>query len=166
MPAADANVLGWANDRRHAASLRRHIGALLGPDAEIDDLVQVTYERAIRSAADFRGDCPPEAWLRRIATNVAMSALRGRCRKRRLYDAVGRWTGRRATVESPSSAAEVHDLLDRLEPDLRTALVLHHHMGLSQREVAEELGLAVSTVNDRLKAAREALLRILRGSVP
>ena len=166
MPAAEANALDWATDRQHAAWLRRHLGALLGPDADLDDMVQSTYERAIRAAATFRGDCPPEAWLRRIATNVAMNALRGRCRRRRLGDAIGRWVGRRVSVDSLAGAAEVHEMLDRLDPGLRLALVLHHHVGLSQREVAEELGVAVSTVHERLKAARAALLTILRGSLP
>ena len=48
----------------------------------------------------------------------------------------------------------VGDLLDRLTPPMRAALVLREIEGLSYVEVAQILGIPVGTVRSRLSTAR------------
>ena len=54
-------------------------------------------------------------------------------------------------------AGRLHDALERLPFDQRTAIVLREVDGLSYEEIAFSLGLAVGTVKSRLTRARQAL---------
>jgi len=54
-------------------------------------------------------------------------------------------------------ATRLHDALDRLPFDQRTAIVLREIDGLSYEEIAFSLGLAIGTVKSRLTRARKTL---------
>ena len=60
--------------------------AVLGSDGEIEDLVQETYLRALRSLPRFRGDAPVRLWLLSIARRTCADHVRRRQRQRRLLD--------------------------------------------------------------------------------
>jgi RNA polymerase sigma-70 factor (ECF subfamily) len=47
--------------------------------------------------------------------------------------------------------------LRRLSVDQRAVLVLHHHLGLTQKEIADTLGIPLGTVKSRLRYAGEAM---------
>jgi RNA polymerase sigma-70 factor (ECF subfamily) len=47
--------------------------------------------------------------------------------------------------------------VDALEPDLRAGVHLHYYQGLTLQESAEALGVSVSTVKYRIRAALDAL---------
>lgn len=54
---------------------------------------------------------------------------------------------------------------ERLDPDERTILVLHHLEARPLREIAELLAIPEGTVKSRLHTARAALERALRGEL-
>jgi RNA polymerase sigma-70 factor (ECF subfamily) len=57
----------------------------------------------------------------------------------------------------------VRDLVDSLPPDYRQALILTEYEGLTQRQVAEKLGISVSGAKSRVQRAREKVkLMLLR----
>ena len=49
----------------------------------------------------------------------------------------------------------VKELVDSLPPDYRVALILTEYEGLTQRELAERLGISVSGAKSRVQRARE-----------
>ena len=49
----------------------------------------------------------------------------------------------------------VKELVDSLPPDYREALILTEYEGLTQRELAERLGISVSGAKSRVQRARE-----------
>ena len=57
-----------------------HIRRVVVNHEEAEDVLQETFAKAYTSIADFRGDTESSltAWLYRIATNIAISALRKR----------------------------------------------------------------------------------------
>ena len=61
----------------------------LGSDGDVEDLVQETYLRAIRSMGSFRGDARVMAWLMRIGRNVCADHVRIRQRERGLVERLG-----------------------------------------------------------------------------
>ena len=82
---------------------------MLGDRAAAEDCAQEAFERAFRSWKKWRPDAPAEAWLHRIAINVAISQRR-RDRLREV-GAVIRRIGRPVGPPDPASLAERSDLL-------------------------------------------------------
>ena len=130
--------------------------------ATAEDCAQETFERAYRSWNSWRPDAPVEAWLHRIAINVAISDRRHQ-RIRQAGEIIRR-LGRPEPGPDPASVAEHSDMLaamKKLPPKQAAALVLRHFHGYSNREIAAALGVPEQTVASRLGAARKHLQAVL-----
>jgi RNA polymerase sigma-70 factor (ECF subfamily) len=102
-----------------------------------------------------------EAWLHRIAINVAVSHIR----REKVRSAVALL--RRSPAETPGPA-EIGDPdllaeLRALPPKQAAALVLRYVHGYSNREIGQSLGVPERTVASRLAAARAKLQERLGG---
>jgi RNA polymerase sigma-70 factor (ECF subfamily) len=130
----------------------------LGSAGEVEDLVQETYLRAVRSLDSFRGDAPVRAWLLSIARRVCADHVRRRQRGRRLAERLA------LDVPDPSVQASEHldDLLAGIDPDRREAFVLTQLVGLSYEEAAVALGCPIGTVRSRVARARADLVAAVR----
>ena len=136
--------------------------ALLRDRATAEDCAQETFERAYRNWHTWRPDAPVEAWLHRIAINVAISDRRHE-RLRQAGEMIRR-LGRPAPGPDPSTLAERSDLIraiKKLPTKQAAALVLRHYHGYSNREIASALGVPEQTVASRLAAARKQLQAVL-----
>lgn len=130
--------------------------------ATAEDCAQEAYEKAFRRWKDWRPEAPAEAWLHRIAINVAISDRRYQ-RLRQVGEVVRR-LGRPAPGPDPSEVAERSDLLaamKKLPAKQAAALVLRHYHGYSNREIAAGLGVPEQTVASRLATARKHLQAVL-----
>jgi RNA polymerase sigma-70 factor (ECF subfamily) len=145
--------------RLYQASYGRILATLTGvlrDRAAAEDCTQETYVRAFRAWHRWNPEAPVEAWLHRIALNVALSYRR----RLAVADRVSRLLGRPAAVDDPAAQAEWTDMLAALHrlPMLHAAtIVLRHHHGYSNREIAVALGIPESTVASRLAAAKKRL---------
>jgi RNA polymerase sigma-70 factor (ECF subfamily) len=154
-------------DRLYRNTYRRILGTLitlLGDPAAAEDCTQDTFERAYKSWATWRPDAPVEAWLHRIAINVAVSDRR-RHRLRQAGELVRR-LGRPAPTPDPATLAERSDLireLRKLPTKQAAALVMRYYHGYSNVEIAAALGVPEQTVASRLAAARKQLQVTLAG---
>jgi RNA polymerase sigma-70 factor, ECF subfamily len=156
-------------DRLYRNSHDRVLRTILGilrdlPAAE--DCVQEAFVRALRAWPRWRPDAPAEAWLHRIAINVAIS-YRRRERVRALGEIVLH-LGRPApstVAEDPAWSTELLTALRRLPPHQAAVIVLRFSHGYSNREIAVAFGVPESTVASRLGAAKAGLRKELeRGS--
>ena len=140
----------------------RTVLALLGNRAAAEDCAQEAYLRAYRSWARWRPDAPAEAWIHRIAINVAVS------HRRRERLAGVRYLLLRAEAtrySDPIEGIASQDLLRELRalpPKQAAALVLRHLHGYTNREIALALGVPEQTIASRLAAARARLQVRLR----
>ncbi|MCX4242075.1 sigma-70 family RNA polymerase sigma factor [Paraliomyxa miuraensis] len=164
------------------SSHREHLWGLCyrmtGSAADAEDLVQDTFARALeKPPADT--ESPWRPWLARVATRLAIDALRHR--KSRSY--VGPWlpspvetspSRSVAGAGEPASSepdAEVRyglresaslaflRALEALDPVPRAALVLRDALGYSGPETAEILGVSPENARVILHRARKALAR-------
>jgi RNA polymerase sigma-70 factor, ECF subfamily len=146
-------------DRLYRATYQRIFATLmtiLRNPAAAEDATQEAYLRAFRAWKRWKQDAPAEAWIYRIALNVAFSHRR----RERLHE-VGEVIRRlgRAREPDPSETAQP-DLLRELRalpPKQAAALVLRHLHGFSNREIAAALGIPEKTVASRLAAAKVRL---------
>lgn len=139
------------NDRLFAT-----LTTLLRDRAAAEDCLQDVYLRAFRAWPRWRADAPAEAWLHRIAINVAVSHRR-RERLREVGELIRR-------LGPPLNADPRESVVPELVRELRAlpskqaaALVLRHLHGYSNREIAHALGVPERTIASRLAAARRRL---------
>jgi RNA polymerase sigma-70 factor, ECF subfamily len=155
-PGSDADF-----DRLYRASYPRLLGtltAVLADRAAAEDCCQEAFVRAYRAWSGWRPDAPAEAWLHRIALNVALTHRR-RQRLREVGEVLRR-LGRPEAGPDPAAAGERLELtsaLRRLPQKQAAAIVLRHYHGYSNREIAAALGVPERTVASRLAAAKERL---------
>ena len=147
--------------------LRRFAYGLTGSMDEGDDLVQATYERAIRSIDQWQPGTRLDSWMFRIAQNLRYNEVRSaRTRLRHLRpittDDQANCDGVQA-MESRLSLAAVRRFLGRLPDDQRTTLLLVCVEGMSYQEVADTLEVPIGTVTSRLARARIRLREYMNG---
>jgi len=155
-------------ERLYRNSYRRILGTLitmLRDRAAAEDCTQDAFERAFKAWKSWRPDAPAEAWLHRIAINVAINGQR----RERLQEvgAMLRRVGRLTPPADPAALAERSDLvaaLRKLPPKQAAEIVLRHFHGYTNREIAIALGVPERTVASRLAAARSRLQQLLEGT--
>jgi RNA polymerase sigma-70 factor (ECF subfamily) len=141
----------------YQAGFARLVGQLAlvtGDRHSAEDVVQEAFARASARWARLRDYDVPEAWVRRVALNLAANGARGR--RRRLAALV------RLGPPAPAPAADVTDVglaeaLAALPVGQRQALVLHYLVGMPVEEVAATLRVPSGTVKARLHRGRRAL---------
>lgn len=146
-------------DRLYRLTYQRVFATLmliLRNPAAAEDATQEAYVRAFRSWKTWKQDAPAEAWIHRIALNVAFTQRR----RERLFEIgeVIRRLGRPAEAD-PTQINEP-DLvreLRALPPKQAAALVLRHLHGFTNREIARALDVPERTVASRIAAARTRL---------
>jgi RNA polymerase sigma-70 factor (ECF subfamily) len=152
-----AELVALSEDR-----LRRLLARLAGADADVDELLQETYLRAWRQAAQFRGESLPTTWLARIAVNVTLNWRRDR-RETVSLSVFDPARSAAISVRQEQAALDAYEeALAKLPVDLRAVFVLHECEGMSYQQVAEALGCPIGTVMSRLHRARGRLLSELR----
>jgi RNA polymerase sigma-70 factor, ECF subfamily len=123
-----------------------------------EDAVQQTLVTAWRELPTLRDVDRFDAWLRRILVNACYAEARRR----------RRWTNniRVLPADGPTAPDDLATVIDRdrldrgfrrLPPQQAAIFVLHHYVGLTLPEIAEELGVPLGTVKSRLHYATQAL---------
>lgn len=125
----------------------------------LDDAVQDVFLTAHRRLPGFEGRSTPRSWVYGIAVNVAREHRRRRRAQSRVEPLAHEPRADRRDepdhVASRNEAAALLDrLLDALDDDRRSVLVMVEYEQMTVPEVAAALGVNVNTVYTRLRAAR------------
>lgn len=176
---ADADVLvaraqkgdRWAFTelfRRHRSDVARLVYRMMGPSADMEDIVQEVFLQVHRSIGEFRGQAKFSTWLHRVTVNVVLMARRA-ARSRPVL------TGETPTEYEPDAGLAPDEdamrkrrieafrrLLDRLPEKKRTVFELHELEGKTPAEISEIVDAPVLTVRTRLFYARRELAAMIR----
>jgi len=133
--------------------------AFLVDPPSADDLTQDVYARAIASLPSFRGDASARTWVLTITYRTCADELRRRRRRRLLQAQLTTSTGP-AVIHADESIG-VSELIARLDPAERGALVLTQLLGLRYQDAASVLDVPVGTVRSRVARARRQLMHEL-----
>jgi RNA polymerase sigma factor (sigma-70 family) len=130
--------------------------------AAAEDLTVEAFLRAYRAHARFDPALSFGAWMRRIATNLALDHLKRSRRQAPLPDDVAA----AAPAENPGVLRETREQIARafreLSPKLRVVATLALLEEVPYREIAEALGISEVAVRVRLSRATESLRKSLR----
>ena len=144
--------------QRYHQRLCRYLVSMVADADLAEDLAQQTFVQAHRALQ--RGVVPenPQAWLYRIATNAAFSAIRRRRLRSMLPFGADGHAGSR---DDHATSLSQRDLLERAlaclaKPDAASLLLRFQHE-LSYEELAEVLGTSADAAKMRICRARVAL---------
>ena len=124
--------------------------------ADAEDLFQDTWERVLKESRkrDLSDITYAKAWIARICTNLYIDRARKRSRERRAeFDLSEEKEAFLQNIPDPSRKqeyGELYDALERLNPGLKSVIVLKYFYGYSDSQIAVMLGIPEGTVRSRL----------------
>lgn len=150
------------------ADLKRGLVRLLGSDDLAGDALQDTWLRLRR----LEGQAPvlnPRAFLLRMAVNIALNNLRSESRAvprtevDDLLEIADPAAGPERSAEARSEVQALARIIEGMPARRRDILLLVRWEGLSQKEVAERLGVSVRVVEHEVKRAQDYCAARLAG---
>lgn len=154
--------------RRHRGDVSRLVFRMLGPSADIEDVVQEVFLQVHKSLGEFRGQAKFTTWLHRVTVNVVLMVRRA-ARSRPVFsgEPLSDVEPDRRLLPDEDAArrqriAAFRRLLDRLPEKKRTVFILHEIEGMSPAEIGEIVDAPVLTVRTRLFYARRELAEMMR----
>jgi RNA polymerase sigma-70 factor (ECF subfamily) len=156
----DREAFGHLYDR-YATLVFTLARRLLHTPSDAEDLLQEVFLQVWRQAGSYsqeRGT--PEAWLITMTRSRAIDKLRS-LRRREQGAVTSAEVAAGGKLESGAAASEarltVHGALGRLPQAQRLVLELAYFDGLTQSEIAAQLGEPLGTVKTRMRAGLERL---------
>lgn len=153
--------------RATVAPLRRYLSRILGNTTEAQDVAHDAYLRVYPAISKTQAE-KPEALLYVTARRLAINRLRRRSISPVSSDAPNLDTAASARPGVPQEVMARQELqllesaIAKLPEGCRTVLLLRKVELLSHREIADRLGIAISTVEKQHARA----LRLLRAAMP
>lgn len=168
--ASSSDPTKWFNDEVHPhdAQLKSYLRSRFPAVRDLDDVVQESYLRIWKAAAREPVKSA-RAFLFLVARRVALNFLRKE--RNAPFDAYGEVAASRVLVDEPNAreAAILKERIDlladalmSLPPRCREITVLHKVKGLTQKEVAAQLGLSERTVETQVRNGVGRCLAYLR----
>jgi RNA polymerase sigma-70 factor (ECF subfamily) len=123
-------------------------------DSEVDDIAQEALLNILRGASTYRGEGNVRSWADRIVVRTVFAHIR------RARIARARHVEYTPDLAPVSDADTGHNFLarrkavralDSVPDEQREVLVMHHVLGLSVREIADETSTPFETVRSRLR---------------
>ncbi len=151
---------------------------IVGDPALAEELLQEVFFRAWQQGGAFNSSRGTfVTWLLSITHNLAIDEVRKRRRRPQKADSEEPETVL-AAVADTSAGSDVEDevwlgalrqtivgALDQLPPAQREAIELAYYQGLTQREIAEQLGEPLGTIKTRMRLGMQKLRLILQDQV-
>ena len=155
--------------RRHRVPLVSFFRRMLRDEALAEDLAQEVFLRVYKSRERYQPEARFTTWLYRIATNLALNAIRDR--KDQVTDTAGEDDDGSAVLErfvDPHPTVEqrlvqddrqrlIRQAVEALSENQRAAVILHKYQEVDYRQIAGILGVSESAVKSLLFRAYETL---------
>lgn len=157
---ADAVQSLWHAHRRWVAAI---LLAHKPRDAELDDLLQEVAMLLVKNIQTLQDPAAVKPWLRTIAINLARSSGRRRRVVNKVFPILAADAQRTAELneadEGPGDdrGRRALELASQLPAEYREPLILRAVRGMSYRQIADAMGVPMTTIETRLARARRML---------
>ena len=153
---------------KHRAPVMHFLYRMVQSQAIAEELAQEVFLRVYRSRSTYEPTAKFTTWLFRIATHLALNALRDG-KNERLQDSLDDESGelprqvsdRRPSVEQAmvyeSKMQEIRSAIARLPDKQRAAVLMHKYEEMEYSQIAKVLGCSESAVKSLLFRAYETL---------
>lgn len=146
---------------RHSRYVAGVVFRLMGDDADLEDIVQDTFVRAVERMKTLRNPAQVRAWLVTIAVRFAQGRMATRRRRGRLRSHVGHASAHASDPRDRAPADELYAALSQLPDKLRVPWFLARVEGNKLDEVAQMCDVSLATVKRRIADAQTRLDRRL-----
>jgi RNA polymerase sigma factor (sigma-70 family) len=147
---------------RYGYFVRRRCALILRDTQLADDAMQEAFVRVMTRGAPLREMEQPLRWLHRVADRCCLDQIR---RGKRLRTAVPLEAGTEPVGAHPAIAIELRDgvidLLHALDEKDQEIAVMAFVDGMTQGQIAEEVGLSRITINKKVQAIRARAEKVL-----
>lgn len=158
---------------RWSPSLFGLVCRILNDPKEAEDVLQEGFLHLWHKAGTYDSQrSSPTTWAFMIFRNKAIDRLRARERRGRGMEKLASENQDDFFGESPSYEASsqerrsaIHAALDGIPSDQREAIDLAFFTGLSQTEIAEQLGAPLGTIKARIRRGMMKLADLLEGKI-
>jgi RNA polymerase sigma-70 factor (ECF subfamily) len=144
---------------RYARHVQRVLARVLGPDPELNDLLQDVFVAALESVDRLEEARALRSWLTSIAVFTARARIRRRVRWRFLRvvpsEEIPELPAVTASPETSEALRCTYEVLSELPPDERIAFALRFIDGMELTEVASTCRVSLATIKRRLRRARD-----------
>ncbi len=149
---------------RYVDRIYRMAFRLAGDADTASDLTQETFIHAFDKLGDFRHEAAFGTWLHRIAITVVLGALRKQKRREVHHVALdyAAEVGRHDRNSDPDLRSRLHGAIDALPVGYRTVFVMYEVEGYTHQEIADALGVQVTTSKGQLFRAKAKLRDALK----
>lgn len=130
---------------------------------DAEDVTQDAFVRIWDTAASYRPQGKPMAWLLTVARNLALMRLRERGKTQELTDEEWSALPARAPDVTMEDRHVLRAALSVLSEQERQVVMLHAVTGLKHREIAQLLELPLATVLSKYRRALKKLNLLLEG---
>ena len=130
---------------------------------DAEDVTQDAFVRIWDTAASYRPQGKPMAWLLTVARNLALMRLRERGKTQELTDEEWAALPARAPDVTTEDRHVLRAALSVLSEQERQVVMLHAVTGLKHREIAQLLELPLATVLSKYRRALKKLNLLLEG---
>lgn len=157
--AGDSNAYNRAV-RQHIKPLSHYAYRMLGNSKDTEDIVQETLLRLWTHAESWKPDkAGVSTWLHRIAHNLCIDYLRKdkSSVNSQLNDDLESSDKPAQGLEREERLMALREALASLPERQRSAIILSHYQGFSNKEIAEVMGISVDALESILARARRGL---------
>lgn len=146
--------------KKHLKSISHYAFRMLGNTKDTEDITQETFLRLWTHADTWRSEkASVSTWLHRIAHNLCIDYLR-KDKSAITSEYLDEHEGHECPAEQPDKEARLSSLreaLAQLPERQRSAIVLNHYHGFSNREIAQIMEISVDALESILARARRGL---------
>ena len=151
---------------RYSNNVYGYVRSIVRDEREAEDLTQHVFMKLVTVIAKYDDHGVPfSGWLLRLARNAALDHLR---RRQPIPTEEVFAPDSHVDAGARDRARDFHAALASLPDEQREVVIMRHVVGLSPREIAEQLGRSESSIHGLHHRGRRALQEELRrlGSAP
>jgi RNA polymerase sigma factor (sigma-70 family) len=158
------------SERQFFEAVYTRMHSLAGPAAgDLDDLVQLAAEQALRSLHRFDGSCEVGTWIYAVCYRVLLNQRRWYRRWSVRFspltlddDVAGDEPTPTELIEARARARQLYRALSRMTEKYRAVVVLHDLEELSVADIALIVAAGELTVRSRLRDGRKQLTKLMQ----
>ncbi|GAB6930940.1 sigma-70 family RNA polymerase sigma factor [Paenibacillus sp. JCM 10914] len=132
--------------------------SMVRKDEDIADAMQETITKAFSNVHTLKEPAYFRTWIIRILINECNGILR---KKKRVHPVP--YDMRQASYTGAYEQIELFEVIDELDEQLQTIVMLYYIEDLSVKEISKVLAISEGTVKSRLFRARQQLSRLVLG---
>jgi RNA polymerase sigma-70 factor, ECF subfamily len=159
--------------KMYSHRLYKHILSITRNHEDAEDALQDTLIRAYRALPSFEGRSSLSTWLTRIAINSALMIMRKRRSRPETsfkqpldfgeesssLDVLDNGMNPEQLYDQEQRCERIKRAIHKLDPTLRTTLLVRISKETSVREIAHDLNVSLASAKSRLYRARKRLTR-------